>query len=173
MVEVTEYLIDPETAALLLGALHLQEPDRTNTLVRLLPGDEGARALAQFIGLAASVYANARDFMHGAIVCEVGHDPNYVEKWNFPTLTGALLGCRTAHGVDQDGLCEGCAFRHGTHANQSEVTNLDARGLVPVGEDPFFCHLDLSTDGTPTRACVGWARSRRAAMAEREPRHDC
>jgi hypothetical protein len=153
------YSISPEESALLLGALHLPERERTETLVRFLDGPNASRLLSQFMGLAAGVYQNAREFMEIEIVVQTGEYPHSVEKWNFPTLTGALLGIRTSHGVKQDGLCEGCAFRLGTHANQCESTNIDARGQCAPGEPPFLCHM--TEDGKePHSPCVGWARAR-------------
>jgi hypothetical protein len=49
-----------------------------------------------------------------------------------------------------------------THANQSGATTVDADDCARDGEHDFWCHLDLSEKGEPTKKCVGWARARAA-----------
>lgn len=159
------YSLSPEDATLLLGALHMPAEERAAAIQRLLSPEDAKRMLAGFIGLAASVYENVRAFAETEIVVETTHDPNFVEKWNFPDLTGALIGVSLAAKVDQTSteMCSGCAFRLGTHANHSSTTTADAMGCLENGEAPFMCHDHM--DGTePTRACAGWKIAKRAAV---------
>lgn len=54
-------------------------------------------------------------------------------------------------------MCDGCAFRSGTEANQYGPTLLTAIQCVVDGE-PFNCH-DVDPDGKPVdsgRVCQGW-----------------
>lgn len=119
-----------------------------------------ANLFAQFMGLANSVVANNRDALEifAMVHCDFG--PYQAEKLNLPTIFGACNGAMLADGVDQDGLCGGCAFRVGTCANQSPVTTCDADWCGHPGEASFFCHEELDERGAPTKACAGFARLR-------------
>ncbi len=161
------YRLTPDDAMLLLGALHMPADERAAVIQRLLPVQDAKRMLAEFIGLAASVYENVRAFAETEIVCEAGQDPHFVEKWNFPDLTGALIGVGLAARVDQSSsdMCSGCAFRLGTHANQCVSTGLDADVCLEAGEMPFMCHDHMDGE-QPTRACGGWKMARRQARED-------
>lgn len=163
------YRLSRADAALLLGALNMKADERAETLRRLLPPEDAARILAEFIGLAASVHENVRGFAEAMIVCEANVDPNFVEKWNFPDLMGALLGVGLSEMVSPSpDMCGGCAFRRGAHANQCVSTITDAQWTLHPGEQPFMCHEHLE-DEQPTRACGGWKQARRSRAGEARP----
>lgn len=58
--------------------------------------------------------------------------------------------------------CATCAFRPGTVASQTDLTQLTARLCVLLGK-PFFCHDGIPDKAEPTTLCRGWE----AAHAER------
>jgi hypothetical protein len=119
---------------------------------------------AQFMGLANSVVQNNREALELFGLCHAGMEPWETEKMNLPTISGACHGAAMATGVDQEGLCLGCAFRRGSAANQSPSTVADAEWCSHPGEQPFFCHEDMDGE-KPTKACAGFAR-RRAALKQ-------
>lgn len=126
--------------------------------------DHGSKALAalfaQFMGLANSVVENNRQALELFGLCHAGLEPWETEKLNLPTIFGACKGAVIAIGVEQDGLCHGCAFRLGSTANQSPSTTCDADWCAHPGEQPFMCHEDMDAEGDPRKACVGFARAR-------------
>jgi len=120
-----------------------------------------------FIFMGLSVESNARDFMEAYFISETDMHPHDAEKLNLPTLWGALYGVGLAAGVDSNKACEGCAFRLGTHANQSPGTTVDADSCVHGywSDDPFWCHEDLK-DGQPTKKCVGYALKKSGILGQ-------
>jgi hypothetical protein len=71
------------------------------------------------------------------------------------------VSIQNAAPISPEGLCEGCAFRIGTPANQSPITASDAQYCASPGEAPFFCHADETMDaGRPTKPCPGWVLAR-------------
>lgn len=119
-----------------------------------------ARLLAQFIGLANSVVHNNREAIENFAIVDGAMHPHTAEKLNLPDIFGACNGAALAVDIDQAKLCGGCAFRLGTCANQSGSTTCDADYLAHPGEEPFYCHEDMNEDGTPKRACAGFAQLR-------------
>jgi hypothetical protein len=117
---------------------------------------------SQFIGLANSVVANNREMVEIILITEGGMWPNSAEQANLPTIFGALNGVVIADGIDQSKLCEGCAFRVGTSANQSPVTTCDADWQSHPGNANFMCHMDMDNEGQPKKACAGFAQLRAA-----------
>lgn len=158
-----EYAFTRDQAMTLAGAAGLPV-DLREIIFAKYAEQHGAQALAglfaQFMGLANSVVANNRTALEIFGMVHLNDGPYTVEKYNLPTIFGACNGAIIASGVEQDGLCGGCAFRVGTHANQSPVTTCDADYCSHPGEQPFMCHEDITEDGNPKRACVGFARLR-------------
>jgi len=160
------YSIAPDGAGVLMGAAGLT-PEIRREILAHFAREHGEAALvalfAEFIGLANSVVANCHDALEVFGIAHLGMHPYEAEKLNLPTIFGALNGARLAHDVDPKGLCDGCAFRLGTHANQSPVTTCDAGDCSQPGEANFMCHENLDDSGAPTKACGGWARKRAKA----------
>jgi hypothetical protein len=159
----TLYSLTRDEASMLAGACGLPVDVRA-VIFEKYAMRHGVAALtnlfAQFMGLANSVVANNRDALEifGIVHCNLG--PYEAEKINLPTIFGACNGAMLAGGMEQEGLCGGCAFRLGTHANQSPVTTCDADWCSHPGEANFFCHEELDEKGEPVKACVGFARLR-------------
>lgn len=171
----TDYAIKPELANLLYGVATLPAEDRRMALVAI-GREHGAAALidlfAQFIGLANSVASNASEHAQNLLV-EMGQvHPYTAEKINMPSVLGALNGVQLVVGVDANKVCHGCAFRHGSIANQSLPTTMDAEQCSQPGEQTFMCHEDVDARGVPQSGCRGWAQQRAAAnVAMREADH--
>lgn len=51
-------------------------------------------------------------------------------------------------------MCDGCAFKQRTQANQSPLTSMKALECV-LKEEPFYCHNRFRPDGNE-RLCNGW-----------------
>lgn len=148
----------------LLGIVLLPLDLRREAVRKLILERHGPEFLvemfAQFIGLANSVVANSHDALETFAIIQGGMHPYEAEKINFPTIFGALNGCVLADGIDDRGVCSGCAFRLGSMANQSPATTCDADWCGHPGEAPFMCHEDLDDRGDPTRGCAGFAQLR-------------
>jgi len=157
------YSLTRDEAGTLAGACSMPADLRAEIFEKYA-ARHGVKALAslfaQFMGLANSVVANNRDALEifGMVHCDMGH--YQAEKLNLPTIFGACNGALIAEGVDPSGLCGGCAFRLGTHANQSPVTTCDADWCSHPGESTFMCHEDIDDRGQPMKACAGFARLR-------------
>lgn len=161
----TDYAIDPASAARLYRVALLPAAERRVALgsLYLQLGTTGFLDLmAQFIGLANSVAANANEQAQN-LLAEHGVHPYSAEKINMPTILGALIGAQLVSDVDPAALCHGCAFRLGSIANQSASTTGDAATCIQPGESIFMCHERLDEAGEPTTACRGWAQLRRLA----------
>lgn len=160
-IDTTNYDFEPKVADYLKGiVLHDTEIRRECIAVmRDKFGDDAViESFVQFIGLANSVMYNQRDFLELYAITEMDMHPNTAEKINFPSIFGALLGVGLAkYGCEK--ACSGCAFRLGSHANQSETTTGDADWCGHPGEPPFMCHENLD-EGEPTKVCAGWLRLR-------------
>lgn len=169
-----DYRLSDAQADALKGAVLLPSEYRAEILKRFAAA-HGADALValftEFIGLANSVVANNREMIEMIGIID-GHDhPNQVEKYNLPTIFGALNGVALANAVNQEKTCPGCAYRLATPANQCEPTVIDADWCQSDGEPNFMCHEKLDNRGEPTTMCLGHAqvtKSRRRALAESE-----
>ena len=128
MVNNCDYQLSDADASELKGIVLLPADIRRQLLVNYV-SDRGQAALlnlfVQFIGAANSVVKNCREMAELLLVCEGTH-PHDAEKINMPTLFGAMQGVVLANSCDPTGLCEGCAYRLGTPANQCEATTCDA-----------------------------------------------
>lgn len=51
-------------------------------------------------------------------------------------------------------MCDGCAFKKGSEANNHPYTVLHATECV-IKEEPFFCHKRFRSDGSE-KLCSGW-----------------
>jgi hypothetical protein len=167
----TDYSFPSNVAETLRGAVLLPVDIRRELLTMMLER-HGAGAIvewfAQFIGLANSVVANNREAIE--IFGIVGGDhPHTAEKYNLPTIAGALNGVVLAAKVKQKGLCHGCAYRLGSIANQSPITTDDAEYCTHDSDarvHGFWCHEHM--DGAkPTKLCGGHKQRMRGSTKER------
>lgn len=156
-----DYSMSIEDAQELLGTVCLPFDIRQKLIGRYYK-EHGLLALvnlfAQFIGMANSVVVNNREMAELILISQGGMWPQEAERANLPTIFGALNGVLLASKVDQGKMCEGCAFRLGTPANQSPITAIDAGHCLSEGVN-FLCH-DVE-DGQPKRLCRGFARARK------------
>lgn len=163
-----DYALNAQQAGDLMAICVMPLPARQAALYGLVAQD-GFDALvelfAHFIGLANSVSANAKDQAEQLLVALGDFHPYTAEKINMPCVLGALQGARLVRGIDASKLCHGCAFRHGSIANQCLPTALDADQCSEPGEHAFLCHEVLSPSGEATQACKGFTQARRAATA--------
>lgn len=164
----TDYRISAATAREMKGVV-LLPADMRLIFLRRYAEQHGADALAQlfaqFIGMANSVVENNREMIELLGITHGGDHPYTAEKYNLPTIFGALCGVELAEGVNPRGACAGCAFRIGTCANQSPVTTIDADWCGRDGGHDFLCHERLNDKGTPTTRCVGFARKQKGVAA--------
>lgn len=116
-----------------------------------------ADLLSQTIGMANSVAANCREWVETEAIVRLDMHPHQAEQINTPSMLGAAMGARIAARVDQDGLCDGCAARRGTMANQCAPTVADVDWCEGKGE--FLCHLEgRDHRDRPTKPCIGAVR---------------
>lgn len=121
--------------------------------------------LIQFMRLAKSLEANAREMVATTVFVELGRDPEREGNMpNLPTICGAIAGYRLATKARPDPLCDGCAYRLGTPANQSPVTTCDADYSANNSREPFLCHERLNRKGMPYQACSGYAQQHKIVM---------
>lgn len=166
-----DYSLTPAQAEFIREVSEVAQPARarlirgrmTTHATLALAAAELSEMLAAMVGLAASLSENGREMVELVLVVEGGMHPSTAEKANLPTLEGALAGIALADGIDAARLCAGCAFRMGTPANQSPVTTADAGECAEPGEEAFYCHEEFNADGSPAKACAGFAL-RRAAL---------
>lgn len=123
--------------------------------------DDVIRLFTQMIGCANAVIENCRLGAIDLLITEGGLHPHVAEDINLPTLAGAMSGVMLSAGVCPRGLCSGCVYRHGTHANQSSVTTEDA-DYSACGSRKFMCHENLDHSGSPTQVCIGHAKALKA-----------
>ena len=165
--DAVDYDITPLVAEFLLSIVALPAQER---LVRLAPLNEldpleFANLFAQFIGMANSVVANSAEMADILLMTAgVTHPDQPSTRANLPTIVGALRGIVMAQGVDASKVCEGCAFRLGTVANQSPITTTEADMCVEDSEK-FMCHMELDRKGQPFKACAGYAQTIKAKGA--------
>ncbi len=156
-----------------LKMMVLMPVDERLKLLRRYRRKHGQTALdnlvAQFMGLANSVTANTRDFAWEVAITQGGMDPNAAEKLNHPTIFGALQGVPLANAINQTKTCAGCAYRLGTHANQSPATTIDAADCAENSTD-FLCHLPAD-GGEPKHVCRGHAQVMAAIERQSSPTH--
>lgn len=119
---------------------------------------------AQFIGLANSVVANNREMIELLGIIEGGEHPYTAEKYNLPSIFGALCGVNLANSIDPNRACHGCAYRLGTCANQSPSTTCDADYAAADSFD-FFCHERLDENDKPNTLCIGHALRKKDRVA--------
>jgi hypothetical protein len=143
----------------LIGGLVCLPHDMREQFLRQYAQDNGVTGLIsffnEFIALARSLEDNTRQFIGEYLIAECNHEPETVERLNLPTLLGAVQGMGIAI-PRVPGMCDGCAFRKGTAANQSIITTADARDCTRDAES-FHCHEHLDEHGNPTRKCAGYA----------------
>jgi hypothetical protein len=164
----SHYKLERAEAAELQGIVS-QPSDVRQELLRRYAEARGSEALAhlfaEFIGLANSVEDNAQSFLWVAAIVDGKMSDREVEKLNMPTIAGALAGVHIAI-EPVKGMCGGCAYRLGTHANQSPCTTEDAQYVFDCNLR-FRCHDDLDEDGEPTRECAGYEWKLKQLQKER------
>lgn len=165
MTDSIDYAISKADASELRGATGLPGELRLMA-IRRLHGMRGTEAIlelfAQYMGLANSVIANNREAVELFAITECDVHPHAVHKINLPTIFGALNGVMNA--VDPTAsMCEGCAFRLGTPANQSPSTSVDAMDCVTeaftVGD--FKCHMKPNAEGEMNTLCAGYRKAKK------------
>jgi hypothetical protein len=165
MKKATDYQISNRDANEIKGVVLLPVDLRQIALAKYVERF-GAAALtelfAQFMGLANSVVENNREMIELLGIIEGGDHPYTAEKYNLPTIFGALNGVPLASSINQDKTCGGCAFRLGAIANQCEPTTCDAQYCQSEGEPDFMCHEDLDDEGKPKHLCLGYAQRTKA-----------
>lgn len=155
-----DYAMKPEHAADLAGAALLPRDMRIETARLLLRlGADPAEIIADLLGMANSVVANSIEILRLEAVSRGWVHFHEIERINFPSMNGALMGISLADGIDATKVCHGCAFRLGSVANQCTPTQYDAADAVD-GEFPFMCHEDLDRAGKATQGCRGFAQAR-------------
>ena len=167
-IDTTTYNITPDQAAVLLRASLVDRQTRSKVL-RKYVAKHGNDALldlfVEFIAAANSVADNCREHAANEFLAQgVSNDPYLADKINMPSIEGAMQGVIVADTIDPKGACAGCAYRLGTIANQCFATTTDAI-YCGDGSVDFQCHEHLDEKGNPTRRCVGFARSLKAALA--------
>lgn len=157
----TDYALTKSDAGRLSGIPYLPEDIRRMALARILDEigpTEMVRLFSQFIGLANSVVANNREMIEMLGITSGDLHPHDAHQINLPTIQGALNGVRLAADAPRKGMCQGCAFRLGTPANQSPVTTLDAEYSINERDrQEFLCHERLDRKGRPKSLCAGFA----------------
>lgn len=168
-IDTTTYNITPDQAkALLCASLGCRE--NRAKMLRMYTDAHGGDALrdlfAEFIAAANAVADNCREHAANEFLAQgVSNDPYLHDKINMPSIAGAMQGIIVAATVDPKGACAGCAYRLGTIANQCLATTTDAINCGDGSVD-FQCHEHLDGKGNPTRRCIGFARTLKAALAE-------
>lgn len=170
MTPQTEYKLDKAEADALAALAVMALPDRL-AYIKQLRRDHGVawvqNLFAQSLGVANSVADNCRDMAEFVAITQGEMHPHTAESINMPTMLGAAMGAKNAVGVNQSPICEGCAFRVGTHANQCVSTQSDVVDVELDAGELFQCHMEgLTENGTPTKACAGWAAFHKAARHE-------
>lgn len=129
---------------------------------------EVGEAMIHLLELAEQVTGNAEEHAIGLLIAEGGMHPYQAERINFPSLKGAALGLKAASRVPEYGcerLCEGCAYRQGSVANQCLPTQTDVEWALDT-EQGFNCHINGYDEATdmPTQLCVGYVHAKRGAL---------
>lgn len=159
-----EYELKAVEAEFLLKVVEASTQEREVMLSRYANAagaEDVIRLLSQLIGCANAVIENCRVGAIDLLITEGGLHPHVAEDINLPTLAGAMAGVKLAAEVDPRGVCSGCVYRHGTHANQSPVTTEDA-AYSACGSRKFMCHENLDHRGSPTQVCIGHAKALKA-----------
>lgn len=163
-----DYKISSDDACDLYGAALVPTEFRRMILAKYA-AEHGNDALlnlfSEFMGLANSLVTNTREFIELFLIIECKMSDRMAEKINLPTISGALNGAKFAI-EPVKGMCEGCAFRSGTPANQSPITSYDANDCADDGTR-FLCHETLppyteTEDGK--RTCAGYIAARKAVL---------
>lgn len=55
-------------------------------------------------------------------------------------------------------MCDGCAFKKGTQANNYAPTVLEVIECV-MKQEPFYCHKKFCSDGEQPQLCAGWVNT--------------
>jgi hypothetical protein len=160
----TDYRMTDEDAAQILGVSSLPHDIRVLALKRYA-ATWGQPALIELfssmLGMANSVIENCKEHAQDILVTHYGCYPEEAEKINFPTLFGAAAGVKLANANKAKNTCHGCAFRHGTVANQCASTTSDADYCLDGASGDFMCHENLDDAGEPTKICRGYANIRK------------
>lgn len=145
--------------ALLLASAASSDEGKTEALRLFKSADNDylAEMIMGLIELSGSVIENHDSMIRTVAEVNHGMPPSVSEKINLPDLVGALMGISIASGIDQDKVCESCAFRLGSIPNQCSSTVNDVF-YCAEGDSDFMCHENIGDDGKCTRACKGYAQ---------------
>lgn len=161
MTDTTDYSPSVQQATLIAALSVLPHAERIDLIRQAIDRDGYlflAHLLSQTIGMANSVSTNCREWLETELITRLDYNPHQAEQINTPSLLGAAEGARIAAQVAQDGLCDGCAVRLGTLANQCAPTVADVNWCDGKGE--FLCHVDgldeMGRASMPCRGAVRW-----------------
>lgn len=136
--------------------------DRLEILLRYAV-QEGAEALLELFAdlteLSEQVIENGKEHAIELLIQETDLHPYSAEKVAYPSLKGALVGILQAERVPPHArarVCQGCAYRACTVANQCFETQQDTN-MVLENASNFLCHargID-EVSGEPMRPCIG------------------
>jgi hypothetical protein len=156
---VAKYNLTFSQAGMLLGFAQMEPEERLAKIAQFFPGShhELMILLSEFMSLSISVVESNREMTETLLITEGNMHPYQAEKINQPTIQGALNGRMLADGIDQEKLCEGCAFRIGAPANHCLSTTSDADWCIEDQRDHFYCHMEMDENGQPLKACAGYA----------------
>lgn len=139
----TDHQLTKRDADILKGVALLPLDLRIESLRKLVLNDRGSDGLlllfASFIGLANQVCESTHEFLQTALIPEFKEWPATARRLNLPDIFGALCGIEVAMPYVK-GMCQGCAFRQGTAANQCMQTSIDAKNAAEGDLTTFYCH---------------------------------
>lgn len=130
-----------------------------------LSADQLRRALVFLAERAAAVARGVREQVELAEIMGFQKHPDSSQPGlNLPTLSGSLMGAGLAVVRDKP-LCHGCAFRQGTVANQTIITQADVRHSF-ANIKRFMCHEGCDPRGEPTKPCAGYVQALRMGCGQ-------
>jgi hypothetical protein len=108
------------------------------------------------IGMANSVTDNSHEMVKFVALMNADLHQQDVDKISLPSMLGAAMGAAAAALCEDVKVCDGCAFKIGSIANQCVPTQADVRHIT-ADDGRFLCHVDGLEGDKPTQACKGWA----------------
>lgn len=148
MINTRKYNIDARDQKELQSIILMDDELRKKLLGKYLREHGSLKLInlfSQFIGMANSVVANCHDTANESVKKYVPAEMSI----NMPSLLGACYGAKNARLSKLTTMCDTCAFRIGTIANQSESTQLDMEECG-MSDGDFLCH-------EKDHKCIGYA----------------
>lgn len=156
-IENKDYTLTNKDAEALTSIL-LMDHELRMKLIRKYQKENGVEALqnlfSQFVGMVNSVTENTKQLTDQYLIVHGYKTPEDKTKMNLPTPLGALYGVKTAKLARTDRMCQTCAYRKGTPANQSEGTQCDVDHALN-NDQPFYCHEGIHENEEPMQKCIG------------------